>query len=396
MSLNEPINDTGTGDNSISKPITNERFAGASERIDSQWNQFLTIIKGLQNGSLKPSELTLGIDNKRGIGPISETVSGLFNTQCITKAEVAIRRTDTITKYIDDYSKRLWVAAFNNPRYTWNITKGPRGETSLYQWRMFLHHNELKDVNHVIHDNLAQQLSKTYAAMKLTGIPIKFKDGSSIFQVVYGRDQADAVYQALGVFNEFSAWDLANRLESLTLPSLSYKDPSQYDREIVERALFVAPFPGDPYFEINSWPVDPSISFRDRVSTDPVDSKVLFQNLRTMGTALQLGRMRATARAIFRPRDHSHVESFGLTGEDGISNFVTHYLLAGATTLPREHLELQSEKSFPGIQKVPAEIKNQRPKTNAFLFKSADSANIHSLVDWRHQASDLRFLLVIR
>ncbi len=396
MSVNEPLLDIRTGTQSISKPLSHERFTGSSERTDQQWNRLLTIITGLQNGSLRPSDLSLGIDSKRGIGPISDTASGQFNAQCVANAEAAIRRTDTLSKYPDDSSKRQWITASKNQQYFWNRTKGPKGEASWYQWRVFLHHNELKDGDRVVNDNLARQLSKVLAAMRLTGVPIKFKDGSSNFQVVYGRDQADAIYQVLGVFNEFSAWDLANRLESLSLPSLSYKNPSEFDREIVQRALFIAPFPGDPYFEVNSWPVDPSISFRDRVSADPVDPNILFHNLRTMGTALQLGRMGATARAIFSPHDHGSLDSFGLTSEEGISNFVTQYLLNGATTLPHEHVELQSENSLPGEVNVSTDIKKQRPKANALLFKSADSANIHALVDWRQQTPEIRFLFVFK
>lgn len=334
-----------------------------SELLGWQIAQFDQLKSEVERGQITMGSLSLGIDRKNGHSKkISQEIQPETLDRRVVEASATIDDSSTAwAKCVGADSRAEFETAKLQPdKYPW-LLKG-----NNFQPRLFLQHTGLKDGSKIINQVVSSSLAKLFGVIRSVGYPVKYKEAGNNYVASYGRGFRDVVEQALVIFSEEDAWDLANKLGTFEPDALAGERRIPGDQEIIDRAFFVATFPGDPHFDISSNPVDPSISMRDRVSRE-VDNKSDQNSLMKYGddyTALWLGRLGATATAIYKVEDNKVIERAGSTTYDDNAQLVDGYLINALAG--KMYIRANSESN--NLNSLPDETRKKLPTTKLTLF----------------------------
>lgn len=334
-----------------------------SELLGQQIAQFDQLKLDIKRGQIKMGSLSLGIDRKNGhTKKISQEIHPDELGKMTNDAKATLDRNSVLDALCVGGQSGIdfETAKLQPDKYPWLI-KGKN-----FQPRLFLQHTALKDGSQIINQKLYDTFARLFGIIRSVGYPVKFKEAGSNYLASYGRGFRDVVEQSLIIFSEEDAWDLADKLGTFAPDALAGERRIPGDLEIIDRAFFVATFPGDPHFDISSNPIDPSMSVRDRVSRE-VDKQSDQNGLMEYGddyNALWFGRLGATATAIYKVEDNKVIVSAGSTTYDDNAQLVDAYLINALSG--RMYKRTNSESN--NLNSLHAETRKKLPTTKLTLF----------------------------
>lgn len=374
-------------------PATRESFSQVEPQMSQQFKAFQRIVSGLKTGNLTPPDLSLGVDTKIGRGSFMEEVYQRDASRIKTDIIKALRSKNVMAGVCpDSYSLELW-------KERWKKVFGVHPSWPFS--RVLLSCGGLVNEDYRPNESLQDNLANILTAIRLTGMPLNFKFKSYYDVVLYGRDINDAILQALAIFNFRSPNGLIQNLQPIF----------DSDEELIERYFHMVPFPGFPFYDEYSFPIDPCLSFRDRIShlgsQDPVGT---YKALKLPGTALQLGRMGASAQAVIdlTPR-HTKTKTYGYL-DTVVEKPLELYKQRGLDALKQQGLKVftltsrndstTTRRMKPGEVQGDKEILDMIDDKTLILFRPKDSVdnNLYAFIVWqeRNSINPHRFLFVYK
>jgi hypothetical protein len=318
-----------------------------NERLVRQEGRFKQILSGLESRNVDLKSLSLGVDQKAGVNALSVLPSA---------------------PEIEKIMEQPGSSRFVGPESSALI-----GGSSSHLSRLLFQHAGTVNGSMIVNHEVFSKVAGVLKLMREVGLPIRFKSGDSYHEVIYGRNSADSVKQALVIMNQLSTWDLAEQFGTFQADAIQNPRRASLEEAIVDNAFFLIDFPDQsgvkPIF-----PVDMSLSIRDpNGSADDCLSVAL---------ALRLGRMGATSRASYK------VEGGHVVGSNGLVSEKNH----------REILEWWLQN--PGIQNVGQDYvvrtTDELPiRTKAFIFRETqgDVGALVSVKPWQDKDEELVFYL---